>query len=146
MKEDWDASSDPSLVGVKAHANDVANHHHAKVQRSKDQETSAQRPARGDEKTAFAKEIKADLSVDGDDENLSGEQLGVRHKPRHPLLHRRQKRDVKECNQNLTENAKAEKKQKRYERPEVATLQDFRNLRSVRQRWCGHTASPNMAW
>src|SRR3984957_12097701 len=130
MKEDWDASPDPPLVGAKAHANGVANYHHAEVQRSKDQETSAQGPARGDEKTALAKKIKADFSVEGNDKNLGSEQPRVRHEPRHPLFHRRQERDMKECNQNLTENAEAEKKQKCSEHPEVATLQGFRKLRS----------------
>ena len=52
---------------------------------------------------------------------------------------------MKECHQNLTENAEAEEKHKRRKHPKVASLQNFTSLRMIDEWSLDHTASPNMA-
>ncbi len=77
MKEDWNASARPPLMGIQAHAHDVTKDHHAEIKRPKYKERCPQLPAGSHEKAKSAGEVETDSPIKHNDQNLNGQQLRV---------------------------------------------------------------------
>src|SRR5919106_1964100 len=85
-----------------------AREHGEEIDVAEEQPFGGEEAPRLEKEAALAREIEADLSHHGNDEELRGQEVLVGHEARVPGLHRRKKRDVEEGDQRLAGDAQDE--------------------------------------
>jgi len=107
VEDNRDRSAQPPFGGIETHPHHVADHHDAEVDATKPQEMPSQGTAGHNETPLSLCEVEAHLDGQEDDEALTWQEPVIGQKAGRPCLHGRQKRDGKERDEHVTQNAQA---------------------------------------